>query len=74
VVLAWIVGGAAVWVVAGAAVAFLVAAVIGRSCGAPAPAAGLPVVVPAQRTAPPTGLRSQPYLPCAGVGRSPSHR
>lgn len=88
-VLAWVVGGAALWVVAGAAMAFLVAAVIGRAgrpsaeIGAPEPAGsgsigsgsiGSGVRVPVQRSASPTGPRSQPHLPCAGVGRSPSHR
>lgn len=83
-VLAWVVGGAALWVVTGAATAFLVAAVIGRAgrrCagpGVPEPvgsgSVGSGVRVPVQRSASPTGLRSQPHLPCAGVGRSPSHR
>lgn len=84
-VLVWIVGGATLWVVAGAAVAFLVAAVIARSSrpsdrtGPDRRRTGLPrgsgaaVLVPAQRTAPPAGLRSQPHLLCTGVGRSPSH-
>lgn len=76
VMVAWIAGGAALWTVAGAAVAFLVAAVLGRSCRVddPAPAGEARILVPAQRTAPPTGPRSRPHLPCAGVGRSPSHR
>ncbi len=73
-VLAWIVGAAAIWVVAGATVAFLVAAVIGRSHPASGAVSGADVSrihLPAQRTASPAGFRSQPHLPCTGVGRSP---
>lgn len=72
VVLAWVVGGTALWAASGTGVALVLAAMIGRShvpCGATRS-----VVVPAQRTASPSGPRSQPHLPCAGAGRSTGAR
>jgi hypothetical protein len=68
----WVVGAAAVWLVGASGTALLLGAVL-RRCGAaavPLPVAE-PVTVPAQRAAstatPPSGLRSQAHLSCAGA-------
>lgn len=67
--LAWVVSGAALWAVSGAGVALVLGAVIGRSHTPGLSAPDLSGLVPAQRTASPSGLRSQPYLPCAAAAR-----
>ncbi|MDN5750994.1 MAG: hypothetical protein L0H64_21215 [Pseudonocardia sp.] len=67
--LAWVMGGAALWAVSAAGVALVLGAMISRSHRPVMSTPELGALVPAQRVASPSGLRSQPHLPCAGAVR-----